>query len=117
MVLSGIPFQNNPCTEGHFSKHRSLNSSLPTTLAKLYQLFFMYFSVRNVKSVPPPTVPLFNPRELHFGREDAPADSLTEQINLPHKGTHTFRRQVYLFCESKSIIKFQEHIINFFEVK
>jgi len=52
----------------------------------MHHLFFMYTSVRDIKSVPPPTVPLFKPREIQFGKEDTPRASPTAQRNLPSKG-------------------------------
>jgi len=43
----------------------------------------MYFSVRDIKPLPPPvkpeTVPLFNPREIQLGKEDTITTSPTAQ--------------------------------------
>ena len=52
----------------------------------MYHLFFMHILVRNIKSVAPPTVPLFNPSEIQLGKEDSSRASLTPQLNLPSKG-------------------------------
>ena len=46
----------------------------------------MYVSVKNIKAVPPPTVPLFNPSEFQLGKEETRTASLTAQRNLPSKG-------------------------------
>ena len=57
-------------------------------LAKTYSqlLFLMYVSVRNIKSVAPLTVPLFNPSEIQLGKKDIRKPFLTTQWNLPSKG-------------------------------
>lgn len=60
-------------------------SFLPANLAKKCHLFFMSISVRDIKSVPQPTVPLFNPSEIQLGKEDSSRASLTAQP-LPSKG-------------------------------
>ena len=46
----------------------------------------MYVSVRNIKSVAPLTVPLFNPSEIQLGKKDIRKPFLTTQWNLPSKG-------------------------------
>ena len=63
-------------------------SHLPTNLAKIYLqiLFLTNVSVRNIKSVPPPAVPLFDPSESQLGKEDTRKASLTAKRNLPSKG-------------------------------
>ena len=73
------------CEQAH--RNESI-AYLLMTLAKTYfqLLFLMYVSVRNIKSVAPLTVPLFNASELQLGKEDIRKPSLTPQRNLPSKG-------------------------------
>ena len=73
------------CEQAH--RNESI-SYLLMNLAKTYfqLLFLMYVSVRNIKSVAPLTVPLFNGSEIQLGKEDTRKPSLTPQRNLPSKG-------------------------------
>ena len=52
----------------------------------IFNFYFLCVSVRNIKSVPPPTVPLFNPSEIQLGKEDTRTASVTAERNLPSKG-------------------------------
>ena len=61
-------------------------SHLPTNLAKTYFQLLFFVSVRNIKSVPPPAVPLFNPSEIQLGKEDTRTASPTAQRYVPFKG-------------------------------
>ena len=74
------------CEQAH--RNESI-SYLPMNLAKTYfqLLLLMYVSVRNIKSVAPPTVRLFNPSESQLGKEDTGTASLTAQRALPSKGS------------------------------
>jgi hypothetical protein len=46
----------------------------------------MYVLVRDIKPVLPPTVPLFNPREIQLGKEDTVKTSLAAEGKFPSKG-------------------------------
>ena len=81
------------CEQAH--RNESI-SYLPMNLAKSYfqLLLLMYVSVRNIKSVAPPTVPLFNPSEIQLGKEDTDTASLTAQRALPYKGREGLEEHV-----------------------
>ena len=82
--------QINAYTKGYFSDHncdteKDILTSLPANLAIRCHLFFICISVRGIKSVPQPVIPLFNPSEIQLGKEDTSTPSLTAQRTLPSK--------------------------------